>query len=397
MTRGLDLAGPRRLLDRPAVARLLAALESDGEETRIVGGAVRNALLRRDVTEIDFATTALPKATMKRAARAGLKAVPTGLAHGTVTVMVESAPFEVTTLREDVETDGRHAVVRFGRDFAADAVRRDFTMNALSVGPDGSVQDYTDGIEDLAAGRVRFIGEARARIREDYLRVLRFFRFSADYAEGPLDRDGLAASVGERDGLDILSRERIRAELLKLLRTRRAVEVIVSLGETGLLARLVGAVGEFGRLDRAARRPETSDDMLRLAALLVCTVEDAERLRERLRLSKAEAERLVVHGRLLARLRSEPALDRAEARRLSATFGVASLLETLAVLDGEPRPQIEDGGRAQLARFASGEEGPPVFRLTGADLIRQGVRPGPEIGRLLSEARRDWLDAGCPV
>jgi tRNA nucleotidyltransferase/poly(A) polymerase len=159
--RTLDLGGPARLLERPEVQSLLAALAAPGEETRIVGGAVRNALLAREVSEIDLATTAPPDDTMRRARAAGLKAVPTGIEHGTVTVVVRGTPFEVTTLREDVETDGRRAVVRFGRSFEHDALRRDFTINALSLGDGGQVHDYTGGVEDLAAGRVRFIGDPR--------------------------------------------------------------------------------------------------------------------------------------------------------------------------------------------------------------------------------------------
>jgi poly(A) polymerase len=155
---------------------------------------VRNALLGLPVTEVDCTTTALPDGIVSLAAEAGFKSVPTGIDHGTITVIVEGEPFEVTTLREDVETDGRHAVVRFGRDFAPDARRRDFTINALSLGLDGRLYDYTGGVADLAARRVRFIGEARARIREDYLRILRFFRFHSDYSEGEPDAEGMAAS-----------------------------------------------------------------------------------------------------------------------------------------------------------------------------------------------------------
>jgi poly(A) polymerase len=388
--RDLDLAGPGRLVERPALRRLFAALAAPGEETRIVGGAVRNGLLGRDVTEIDLATTALPEDTKRRARAAGLKAVPTGIEHGTVTVVVEGTPFEVTTLREDVETDGRHAVVRFGRSFEQDALRRDFTMNALSLGPEGQVHDHTGGLADLRAGRVRFIGDARQRIREDFLRVLRFFRFSAEYAEGPLDPEGLAAAVQERDGLAILSRERIRAELLKLLVARRGTEVVAVLSESGLLLRVTGAVPELGRLARAG----ALDPAGRLAALLVWTEEDAERLRERLRLSNAEQDRLATHARLLARLKSAPVLDGPEARRLAFLHGVSPLLDAVAVLGGEPRPIVAADGAAQIAAFRSGQ-GAPVFRLTGGDLMRQGIPPGPEIGRRLAEAKRAWLAAGC--
>ncbi len=213
----LDERSLRAVLARPRLTTVLAALDAPGEETRLVGGAVRDALLGRPVADIDLATTLLPEAVVARANAAGLKPVPTGIAHGTVTVVAEGEPFEVTTLREDIETDGRHAVVRFGRDFGHDAARRDFTVNALSVTPDAYVHDTVGGLADLAAARVRFIGEARQRIREDYLRVLRFFRFHARYGAGDPDPEGLAASIEARDGLALLSRERVRGELLKLL------------------------------------------------------------------------------------------------------------------------------------------------------------------------------------
>ena len=389
--RALDLSGHAGLIERPELRHLLDALAAPGEETRVVGGAVRNALLGRPVSDVDLATTALPQATVRRARDAGLKAVPTGIEHGTITVIVRGVPFEVTTLREDVETDGRRALVRFGRSFEQDALRRDFTINALSLGHEGRVHDYTNGVEDLAAGHVRFIGDARHRIREDFLRVLRFFRFSAEYGEGPLDPEGLDATIRERDGLAILSRERVRAEFLKLLVAAHAAEVVETLAETGLLLHVVGQVAELGRFRRAAK----FDAAGRLAALLVSTDVDAERLRGRLRLSNAEHDRLALFAAILSRLRSVPVLDRAEARRLAALHGVVPFLEGLSILAGEPRPIVTDDGLDQVGRFRSGE-GAPVFRQTGADFIRQGLPPGPEIGRRLGEARRAWLDAGCP-
>ena len=174
-------------LKRPETARVFAALSGDGIETRAVGGAVRNTLLGRPVTEVDLATTAVPDTVMARARKAGLKAIPTGIAHGTVTVVADGTPFEVTTLRRDVETYGRHAKVAFTEDWEEDARRRDFTLNALYADADGALYDPLGGYADLVAGRVRFIGDATARITEDYLRILRFFRFNAYYGKGPLD------------------------------------------------------------------------------------------------------------------------------------------------------------------------------------------------------------------
>src|SRR5215471_13052749 len=200
-----------------AAGRVLALLNDGGEEARVVGGAVRNALLKIPIGDIDIATTALPDEVMRRAKQAGIKSVPTGIDHGTVTLVVEGQPVEVTTLREDTETFGRKATVSFGRDWVGDAKRRDFTFNALSVGEDGVVHDYTGGLADVAARRVRFIGVPRQRIEEDYLRILRFFRFHAAFGAGDLDREGYLACIDERAGLATLSAERVRMEMLKLL------------------------------------------------------------------------------------------------------------------------------------------------------------------------------------
>src|SRR5271166_5067337 len=202
-------------LRRGPLAKALEALNGEGEETRLIGGAVRDLALGERALDFDFATTATPDEVIRRGRKAGFKVVLTGVAHGTVTLIVNGRPIEVTTLREDVETDGRHAKVTFGRDFRADALRRDFTINALSLDVDGRLHDPFGGLDDLAAGRVRFIGDADARIREDYLRILRFFRFSARFGTGALDRDGLSATVRHRSDLGRLSRERVRAEVLK--------------------------------------------------------------------------------------------------------------------------------------------------------------------------------------
>lgn len=391
----LDEEAARALVSRPKVARLLAVLDGDGEETRIVGGAVRNVLLGREVRDIDLATTARPEVTIARAGGAGFKTVPTGIAHGTVTVIVRGRPFEVTTLREDVETDGRHALVRFGRDFAADATRRDFTVNALSLRGDGGVADEVGGLADLAAGRIRFIGEADRRIQEDYLRILRFFRFWAEYGRGPIDPDGLQAAIRGRDGLARLSRERIRAELLKLLAAPRAVEATALLEESGLLARLVGRIGDAGRLGRAAAAG--ADPIGRLAAFLVRTAEDAHHLREALRLSNAEHARLALYAGALARLVGRPhPLDAAEARRLAALYGVDAARDAAATILGEPRPVLTEDGRETLARYAAGQVEAPVFPVTGQVLVERGIVPGPALGRRLAEERRRWLEAGCP-
>ena len=256
--------------------RLLDVLDRDGEEARVVGGAVRNALLGEPVVDIDVATTAVPDEVMRRAAAAGFKPVPTGIDHGTVTVVVDGTPFEVTTLREDVETFGRHARVAFGRNWQHDAERRDFTMNALYAARDGTVHDYVGGLDDLTERRVRFIGDPAQRIAEDYLRILRFFRFHAAYGDGGLpDAAGLSACIAARAGLETLSRERVRTEMLKLLVAAHAVPALVSMSETGLLVAVLGGVpllASFANMTKLERELSlTPDPVRRLGALAVST------------------------------------------------------------------------------------------------------------------------------
>src|ERR1700685_362822 len=216
-------------------ARVLGLLHGNGEEARVVGGAVRNALLNIPPGDVDIATTALPAEVIRRAKAAGVKSVPTGIEHGTVTLVVDAQPFEVTTLREDTETFGRKAKVAFGRDWVRDAERRDFTINGLSVDAAGVVHDHVGGFDDILAKRVRFIGDPKQRIAEDYLRILRFFRMHAAYGAGEPDRAGYLACIGGRAGLATLSAERMRMELLKLMIAEGAIGAIMAMADGGLL------------------------------------------------------------------------------------------------------------------------------------------------------------------
>lgn len=393
MSRQVDPGGLTTLLARPAVRIVLAALDTPGEETRLVGGCVRDALLGSSAADIDLATTLRPEAVIQRARAAGLKAVPTGIEHGTITVITAHEPVEVTTLREDVETDGRHAVVRFGGDFAQDAARRDFTINALSVDAEGRLHDTVGGLDDLRAGRVRFIGDAATRIREDALRILRFFRFHARFGDGSPESDALDACVGARNALDELSRERVRAEFLKLLMAPRAVPVVTCLSRTGLLHRISGGVAELGRLARSLAAEQ--DAPMRLAALCVHAAPDEVRLRDRLRLSNAEAGSLAGYAAALAALHGRASLSAREIRALAALHGGRMVADTLAILAGEPRPRVEPEAQAEAARLASGEND-PVFPLSGADLVAAGLRPGRTIGTGLAAAKAEWLAQGCP-
>jgi len=388
------------LLRRGALARALEALNGRGEETRLVGGAVRDLALGEAAVDFDLTTTASTDEVIRRAREAGLKVALTGVKHGTVTVIVDGRPIETTTLREDVETDGRRAKVVFGRDFAADARRRDFTINALSLGPDGTVHDTVGGLDDLAAGRVRFIGDPEQRIREDYLRILRFFRFSARYSADGLDREGLIAAIRARDGLARLSRERVRAELMKLLQAPRASEVVQTMGETGFLEPILGGAGYPRRMSRfvaiEAARGHKPDALLRLAALAVAIPEDAERLRERLRLANAEAERLRSAGAALIGLhgtRAPPSFHGLKTLLFGA--GREAARDALALAQAESEAPAADAAFAGADRFLA-DAPEPKLPIGGADMIARGVAAGRPVGQALRAFQALWIRAGFP-
>lgn len=376
----------------PALQAVLAALNGDGIETRLVGGAVRNALMGLPVGEIDLATTAVPDEVVRRAAAAGLKTVPTGIAHGTVTVLSAGVPFEVTSLREDVETDGRHAVVRFGTDWARDAARRDFTFNALYADAHGQVFDPMGGLPDLRARQVRFIGDPDTRIREDHLRILRLFRFHAAYGSGPLDPAALAAAIRLRAGLDRLSRERIRAELVKLLVAPGAAATLVTMSEAGLLGRILGGVADgrgFARLVELEQALDlTPDPMRRLGVLAVRIGEDAERLRARLRLSNVEFARLEALSGAPA-VRAD--LDARVARALIYGIGAPAFLDRLLIACAR-----RGGAPSALAQMALAWV-PPDSPFTATDFMARGLRPGPALGAALAQAKAAWIAADFPT
>jgi len=379
-------------LERAETRAVFDALQGAGTETRAVGGAVRNTLLGFAVTEIDLATTAVPETVMALAAKAGLKAVPTGIDHGTVTLVASGVPFEVTTLRRDVETFGRHARIAYTQDWEEDAKRRDFTLNALYADRDGRLFDPLGGYADLLAGRVRFIGDADERIKEDYLRILRFFRFHAYYGKGPLDRAGLAAVLRLRGGLDQLSAERVSAELRRILTAPRAAEAIEALYDYGLLTGLLGGMprlADFLRLvaieAALARIPEAA---LRLAVLAVFVEEDVARLTQRFRLANAEQAVLALAATVRADAPGE-AEAKAELYRLGVNAFVASMLIAWARsgADGDD-PQWRNA-LALPERWQV-----PAFPLRGADLVALGELKGPEIGELLRRLEAEWIADG---
>ena len=353
---------------------LRAVVEALGGECYVVGGCVRNTLLGQPVTDIDLATPLGPEEVVHRLEVAGLKAVPTGIEHGTVTAVSAGVGYEVTTFRADVETDGRRAVVRFSRDLAEDAARRDFTMNALYARPDGEIVDPVGGLPDLHARRVRFIGDPHDRIREDYLRILRFFRFTAWYG-AEIDEDGLAACAELADGIEGLARERIGHEMRRLLAAPDPAPAVASMAMAGvlmrclpgadpaLLAPLVHCEGEAGA---------APDWLTRLAGL---GGEDPE---GHLRLSRAETRELETVRALMA----EPMPVAVAAHENGARAARAMALLVAARGDTAPLEGLE----AEIARGAAAE-----FPLRGADLVAAGLPPGPEVGAALEAAKARWI------
>jgi poly(A) polymerase len=387
-------------LDDPDLRRVLAMLDRDGEEARVVGGAVRNHLMGAPVTEVDIATTALPETVVARARASELRCVPTGIEHGTVTIVLHGTPFEVTTLRQDVETDGRRAKVAFGRDFSADAMRRDFTINALSVSPDGKIFDPAGGMADIAARRVRFIGDAETRIREDYLRIMRFFRFHAAYGEGAPDAHALAAIERSRRGLDTLSRGRVRAELLKLLEAGRAGEAIDLMASLGLLVPILGGVAmplTLARLIEIERaRATPPDPVLRLIALAVLQTDDAERLRQRLRLSNDEFARAAHAASALVRLHAQRAPPPpGDLRVFLFLHGRRAACDALSLAHAQSGASADDAAWTSAARFLA-DTPEPRMPFGGADLIRRGIPPGKAVGEVLKRLQAAWIRAGFP-
>jgi poly(A) polymerase len=378
-------------------ARVLELLNGDGEEARVVGGAVRNALLQIPTGDIDIATTALPDEVIRRAKIAGIKSVPTGIAHGTVTLVVDAQPFEITTLREDIETFGRKAKVAFGRDWIRDAQRRDFTINGLSVGADGAVHDHVGGLKDIAAKHVRFIGDPDQRIAEDYLRILRFFRMHATYGTGQPDRDGVLACLRGHTGLATLSAERIRMEMLKLVVAEGAAAAVIAMEDGGLLLSIFGGVayrGPFKALIAAERLLGLkADPIRRLGALGIAVTEDAKRLATRLRLTNGETKALDSMGHRWWRLAG---MDEATARRRLYRLGEARYRDRLLLAwaragrDSDPAPWRE---LALLPQRWSA----PKFPLKASDFIARGIAEGPALGHVLALAEDAWLAADFPL
>ena len=377
-------------LTAPESRAVLAALTAGGWPARFVGGCVRDALIDpgRDVADLDLATPERPERVIELMRAAGIRVVPTGLKHGTVTAFLGRHVFEITTLRRDVACDGRHAEVEFTDDFAADAARRDFTINAMSCDAAGRLFDPFGGAADLRAGRIRFVGDARRRITEDYLRIIRFFRFFARFGRPPADAEALAACAAEAAGIDRLSGERVSEELLRLLIAAGAATALELMRETGVLAHIVPWPIEVAPLVRLAAAWPDADPLLRLAALTRGagpSPADIERLAMRLRLSNAERDRL---GRLLLSDLPDVTGTPATRRRQMFELGAETYTDLVRLAHALG---AADRAAAESALAHAAQWRPPAFPLRGDDLIARGIAPGPELGHLLAQVREAWV------
>lgn len=391
-------------LNAPGLQALLAALSAEGQEARIAGGAVRNALLGVAVSDVDIATTTTPDETERRAQAAGFRTVPTGKEHGTMTVIVDGRGYEVTTLRADVETNGRHARVVFGTDWQQDAERRDFTINALYATATGEVIDLVGGLADLESRTLRFIGDAEQRIREDYLRILRFFRFFAWYGGGRPDADGLRACVRLKDGLAGLSAERVWSELRKLLAAPDPSRALLWMRQSGVLTAILPESEKWG-IDAihglvAAERDLgwTPDPMLRLEAILPPDEARMAILSKRLRLSNADAARLTTWAM------TPPISDKtgdAAFQKIAYRGDVQGIEDRLRLALASSRTRAEQdmaalteaGGYSRLLRLL-GEWQRPVFPVRGGDLVSLGAAQDRRLGETLKALEDEWVDGG---
>lgn len=359
---------------------LKAVVAALGGEVRLVGGVVRDTLAGQVTKDIDLATPLLPEKVIEKLSAAGIKCVPTGLAHGTVTAVVEGRPFEITTLRRDVSTDGRRATVTFTDDWQEDAARRDFTVNALYADPDtGEIQDYFGGVADLEAGIVRFIGEPLTRIAEDHLRILRFFRFNARFGKGTPHAESLAACRVRANDLMALSRERIAMELLAILTLPNPESAIGLMIDNGIFVPVLPEIADAASLGRLLEREKAlasePDALRRLAALLPADPALAEDVGNRLRLSNAQRKQLIT-------LASRSVDDNTNPKALAYRLGVEAAMDRLL---------LGTGDAAAILGWT-----PPKFPLTGGSILARGIQAGPEVARVLQAAERQWIEEGFP-
>lgn len=397
----LNIAARAAWLAEPNLQQLLAALSEGGEEARVVGGAVRNTLLGEPVGDIDIASTTLPEETKARAQSCGFKVVPTGIEHGTVTVIAQGVPYEVTTLRADVETHGRQATVAFGRDWQVDAERRDFTANALYVCANGDVIDHVGGLADIEKRELRFIGDAEQRITEDYLRILRFFRFFAWYGSGRPDTSGLKACAKLKSQLSTLSAERVWSELKKLLTAPDPSRALLWMRTAGVLTQILPESEKWGidsihGLIKAERDLGWKPDaLLRLQAIVPPDAVRMAEMGKRLRFSNAEKARLENWA-----LTDVPKSELSETGLIKLIYSGSrqALIDRLKLALVTARTQAEADNQAMirsaqlnhLLDLAQSAE-VPVFPVSGADLMKQGLEKGPALGQRLKALEAAWL------
>ena len=374
---------------RGGMRQLLDALDAGKGQTRFVGGSIRDTLLGLPVSDVDLATRLQPADVMDRLRKAKIRAVPTGLAHGTVTAVLRDGPVEVTTLRRDVSTDGRRATIAYTEDWQEDAARRDFTINALSADPEsGDLFDYFGGLADLDGRKVRFIGEPLKRIAEDHLRILRFFRFHARFGAGEPDSEALEACTNRANDLMALSRERIADELLKLLALADPGPTVALMVGRGILAPVLPEIGGEGvtRLARLVEQEsaagESPEPLRRLAALLPADPDVAGSIAARLRLSNKAAKRLAS-----AAVRRPG--DVGEPRHLAYSIGIEEAIDRLLL--GSENPASAADGIRLLRNWEK-----PRFPLSGGDIIAMGLAPGPVVARTLQAIEREWMAQGFP-
>ena len=371
--------------DSAPTRRLLTLLCADGTDARFVGGCVRDALIDRAVTDVDLATPDPPAVILAKLAAAGIQAIPTGIAHGTVTAVLDRRNYEITTLRRDVETDGRYAVVAFTDDWRADAARRDFTFNALSAGADGLVHDYHGGIDDLMAGRVRFVGDPDTRLGEDCLRLLRFYRFHAHYGREAPSAAARAACHRAAPGLARLSGERIRNEIMKLLAAGDPAPTLGMMIADGILESVLPQLRDVATLaSLVALEPADQRAALRRLASLVpfpVDVSTFAALADRLRLSKSD------HARLRAMAIGQDEIDAAALCRAVYADGVETTRDR--VLLGAARRRDDSGVATALRLIAAWLI--PDLSVTGADVLARGVVAGPRVGKLLAAVEDWWI------
>jgi poly(A) polymerase len=389
-----DFENPHRIalqpwMVEPATTAVLGALSAGGAEARFVGGSVRDALLGAPIGDIDIATTAPPERVTELLEKRGIKVVPTGLAHGTVTAIagIPSRHFEITTLRRDVETYGRRARVAFDADWAADAARRDFTINAIFLAPDGTIDDPVGGLTDLRASRIRFVGDPATRIAEDVLRLLRYYRFEARFGTGDGDLQARAACRAAANLLPSLSAERVAQELIRLLEAADPSAALAMMAEDGVLAVILPEARRRDRLRQMLTIEPDLDPLRRLAALIDVDAEGAAALAERLRFSNAWRDRL---QSLAPPWPFDPQGNEAAQRRKLYRLGAARYCD-LALLEAAEE-LISPNRLSQLLVLASTWTA-PVFPLTGHDVTALDIPPGPRVGALLGAVEHWWLAA----